>query len=47
MVSIEKDKKGGAFVVSHLRGGYHEQIWLSGEELKQLHEALHEMEKDG
>ena len=39
-VNVEKDKKGGAYIVSHLRSGYHECIWLSMDELKELSQAL-------
>lgn len=44
MVLLEKDKKGGAYIVSHMRCGYHEQIWLSGDELKDLRGQLNKME---
>jgi hypothetical protein len=43
-VDVEKDRKGGAYIVSHLRCGYHEYIWLSNEELKELRGKLDEME---
>ena len=43
MVTIDKDKKGGAYIVSHLRCGYHECIWLTDDELKQLRDSLNEM----
>lgn len=44
MVSVEKDRKGGAYIVSHLRSGYHEQIWLTMDELHELRDTLNEME---
>ena len=44
MVSVEKDRKGGAYIVSHLRSGYHEQIWLTVDELKALREELDGMD---
>ena len=43
-VDVEKDKKGGAYIVSHLRCGYHECIWLSNAELKELCDRLNAME---
>ena len=43
-VTIEKDKKGAAYCVSHLRAGYHECIWLTIDELKELREILTTME---
>ena len=44
MVDVERDKKGGAYIVSHLRCGYHELIWLSKDELMELRERLNGME---
>lgn len=44
MVSVEKDKKGSCMVVSHLRSGYHEQIWLTADELRELRDTLNAME---
>ena len=44
MVSLEKDKKGSAYIVSHLRCEYHEQIWLSRDELRQLRDELNNMD---
>ena len=44
MVDVEKDKKGGAYIVSHLRCWYHECIWLSKDELMELREKLNEMD---
>ena len=43
-VEVEKDKKGGAYIVSHLRCGYHECIWLSKEELSELRDNLNKMD---
>ena len=43
MVSVEKDKKGGAYIVSHMRCGYHECIWLSMGELNELRDKLNDM----
>jgi hypothetical protein len=43
-VDVEKDRKGGAYIVSHLRCGYHECIWLSDAELKELRGKLDAME---
>ena len=40
MVSVEMDKKGGAYIVSHMRCGYHECIWLTEDELRDLHKEL-------
>ena len=39
-VKVEKDKKGSTYIVSHLRAGYHECMWLTIDELKELKEAL-------
>lgn len=44
MVDIEKDKKGGAYIVSHLRCGYHECIWISKDELRELRDNLNKMD---
>ena len=44
MVDVEKDKKGGAYIVSHLRCGYHECIWISKDELRELRDKLNEMD---
>lgn len=45
MVDVEKDKKGfGAYIVSHLRSGYHECIWLSKDELRELRDNLNKMD---
>ena len=43
MVSVEKDKKGSTWIVSHVRCGFHEQIWLTDEELAELYVQLTEM----
>lgn len=43
MVSVEKDKKGGAYIVSHMRCGYHECIWLTQQELTELQKVLNEL----
>lgn len=42
MVSVEKDKKGSAWIVSHVRSGYHEQMFLTAEELHELRKVLNE-----
>lgn len=47
MVSVEKDSKGGAWIVSHIRCGYHECIWLSQEELRELREELDRLDNTG
>ena len=39
-MKIEKDKKGKCWIVSHKREGYHEQIWLTEEELAELYFML-------
>ena len=44
MVEVTKDKKGSCTIVSHLRCGYHEQIWLTTDELRELRDKLNEME---
>ena len=44
MVSVEKDKKGSCMIVRHLRCGYHECIWLTTAELKELRDKLNEMD---
>ena len=44
MVSVEKDRKGSATIVSHLRSGYYECIWLTKEELRELRDVLNKME---
>ena len=44
MVSVEKDKKGSCMIVSHIRAGYHECIWLTIPELKELRDKLNEMD---
>lgn len=40
MVEVSKDKKGKAYIVTHKRAGFHECIWLTMDELKELHEAI-------
>ena len=40
MVSVEKDKKGSAYFVSHMRCGYHEYIGLTEDELRELYKEL-------
>ena len=39
-MKIEKDKKGKCWIVSHERAGYHEQIWLTEEEIAELYNML-------
>lgn len=39
-VTVSKDKKGQAFVVQHVRCGYHECIWLTIDELRELKEKI-------
>ena len=39
-VKIEKDKKGACYIISHKRCGYHEQIFLTPDELAELHQIL-------
>lgn len=39
-VSVTKDRKGSCWIVSHLRCGYHEQIFLTEEELVELYHEL-------
>ena len=35
-LELKRDRKGPCWVLSHTRGGYHEQIWLTDEELVEL-----------
>lgn len=42
-MTVEKDKKGACWIVSHKRAGYHEQIFLTDEELAELYTILTEM----
>lgn len=42
-VSVTKDKKGNAFVLQHVRCGYHECIFLTPEELVELKRQLEEL----
>ena len=39
-MEVTKDRKGSCWVVSHLRYGYHEQIFLTEEELVELYHEL-------
>lgn len=39
-VTVSKDKKGSSFMVSHVRCGYHECIWLTIDELRELKEKI-------
>ena len=39
-VKIEKDKKGACYIISHKRCGYHEQIFLTPDELAELYQIL-------
>jgi hypothetical protein len=39
-MKVEKDKKGPCWIISHKRSGYHEQIWLTDEELAELYFML-------
>lgn len=47
MVNIEKDTKGSAYLVSHVRAGYTECIFLTMDELRELHKVLSEMKDAG
>lgn len=42
-MTIEKDRKGKCYIIDHVRGGYHECIWLTVEEMKELKERLDEV----
>lgn len=44
MVEVEKDKKGNCLIISHLRCGYHESIFFTPAELKELRDKLNEMD---
>lgn len=44
MVKVEKDSKGPCWCISHLRSGYHEQIFLTEDELRELSDILDGME---
>ena len=35
-MTVEKDKKGPCWVISHERGGYHEDIFVTETELAEL-----------
>ena len=39
-MEVMKDRKGSCWVVSRLRCGYHEQIFLTEEELVELYHEL-------
>lgn len=39
-VKIEKDRKGACYIISHKRCGYHEQIFLTPDELAELYQIL-------
>lgn len=39
-VKVEKDKKGACYIISHKRCGYHEHIFLTPEEMIELHQEL-------
>ena len=39
-VTIEKDRKGSCWIVSHLRCGYHEQIMFTEGEIVELYHKL-------
>ena len=41
VVKVEKDKKGACYIISHKRCGYHEQIFLTPEEMIELYEILY------
>lgn len=43
MVEVTKDKKGKCWIVGHKRCGYHEQIFLTDEELAELYVTIGEM----
>lgn len=42
-MEITKDKKGLCWIISHKRAGYHEDIWVTDEELAELYTILTEM----
>ena len=42
-MTIEKDKKGKCWIISHIRCGYHEQIFVTDKELAELYVTLSEM----
>lgn len=39
-VSVKKDHKGTAYIISHVRAGYHEQIAVTKDELRDLFQDL-------
>ena len=39
-MTVEKDKKGPCWVISHKRSGYHESISVTSEELGELYFML-------
>ena len=39
-MTVEKDKKGPCWVISHERDGYHEEIFVTEEELCELYFML-------
>ena len=47
MVSVEQDTKGSAWMVSHVRCGYTECIFLTADELRELGEILNELKDAG
>ena len=42
-VSVKKDPKGTAYIISHIRAGYHEQIAVTKDELRDLFEELNKL----
>lgn len=44
MVSVERERKGSTMIIGHLRCGYHEQIWLTDDELRELRDKLNALE---
>lgn len=39
-MTVEKDKKGPCWIISHKRSGYHEQIFVTEDELADLYFML-------
>ena len=43
-MDIERDRKGECYILSHIRCGYHESMFVTREELKELFRKIKDLE---
>ena len=42
-MEITKDRKGSCYIIDHVRSGYHESIFVTSEELRELVDKVKEL----